>query len=165
MIADPSFILVLAALLLAVIGVYRLIRAWRLRAIEVLSRDQTRLASPRLGLSGRPDRLIRLKNGTIIPVEKKSSKRLYDSHRIQVGAYLLLIEEAYGVRPPYGIVVLGDGRETKVPNTARLRRWTLNVADNVRGQRADPSQPVRVRPTPGQCRSCGVRERCSQRVA
>ena len=165
MIADPTLLLVFAALLLAAIGVYRLIQAWQLRGIEVLSRDQTRLASARLGLSGRPDRLVRLRNGTIIPVEKKSSTRLYDSHRIQVGAYVLLIEEAYGLRPPYGIVVLGDGREAKVPNTARLRRWTLNVADSVRGQRADPSQPARVRPTPGQCRSCGVRELCSQRVA
>ena len=165
MIADPTLMLVFAALLLAAIGIYRLIQAWRLRDIEVLSRDQTRLASTRLGLSGRPDRLIRLKNGTIIPVEKKSSTRLYDSHRIQVGAYLLLVEETYGIRPPYGIVALGDGREAKVSNTAALRRWTLTVADHVRSQRADPSQPVRVRPTPGQCRSCGVRELCSQRVA
>ena len=163
--SDPTPLLVLAALLLALIGVYRLIRAWRLREIEVLSRDQTRLASTSLGLSGRPDRLIRLRNGTIIPKEKKSSKRLYDSHRVQVGAYLLLVEEAYGVRPPYGVVVLGDGREAKVRNTARLRRWTLDVADDIRAQRADASRPARVRPTPGQCRSCGVRDHCTQRAA
>ena len=164
-IADPTLLLILAALLLTMIGIYRLIRAWQLRAIEVLSRDQTRLASRCLGLSGRPDRLIRLKNGAIIPVEMKSSKRLYDSHRIQVGAYLLLVEEAYGVRPPHGIVVLGDGREEKVLNTAALRRWTLDVANHVRCQRADPFQPARVRPTPGQCRSCGLRHHCTQRAA
>ena len=163
--SDPTPLLVLAALLLALIGVYRLIRAWRLREIEVLSRDQTRLASTSLGLSGRPDRLIRLRNGAIIPVEKKSSKRLYDSHRVQVGAYLLLVEEAYGVRPPYGVVVLGDGREAKVQNTARLRRWTLDVADDIRAQRTHASRPARVRPTPGQCRSCGVRDACTQRAA
>ena len=165
MISDPTPLLVLAALLLALIGVYRLIRAWQLREIEVLSRDQTRLASTSLGLSGRPDRLIRLKNGAIIPKEKKSSKRLYDSHRIQIGAYLLLVEEAYDVRPPYGVVVLGDGREAKIKNTARLRRWTLNVADDIRAQRADASRPARVRPTPGQCRSCAVRDHCAQRAA
>ena len=165
MISDPTPLLVLAALLLALIGVYRLIRAWQLREIKVLSRDQTRLASTSLGLSGRPDRLIRLKNGTIIPKEKKSSKRLYDSHRIQVGTYLLLVEEAYDVRPPYGVVVLGDGRETKIKNTARLRRWTLNVADDIRAQRADASRPARVRPTPGKCRSCAVRDHCAQRAA
>lgn len=165
MIVDPTLMLALAALLLTVIGVYRLIRAWQLREIELLSRDQTRLASASLGLSGRPDRLIRLKNGMIIPVEKKSSARLHDSHRVQVGAYLLLIEEAHGVRSPYGVVVLGDGREAKVPNTAQLRRWVLQVADNVRGQRADPSKPARVRPTPGQCRSCSLRDHCMQRAA
>ena len=165
MIADLPLILMITALLLALIGIYRLIRAWRLRAIEVLSRDQTLLSSPSLGLSGRPDRLIRLKNGAVIPVEKKSSKRLYDSHRVQMGAYLFLVEEAYGVRPPFGIMVLGDSRETTIPNTARLRRWTLKIADDIRAQRADASRPARVRAKPGQCRSCAVRDHCTQRVA
>lgn len=163
--ADLPLVLMITALLLALIGIYRLIRAWRLRAIEVLSRDQTLLSSPSLGLSGRPDRLIRLKNGAVIPVEKKSSKRLYDSHRVQMGAYLLLVEEAYGVRPPFGIMVLGDGRETTIANTGRLRRWTLKIADDIRAQRADASRPARVRATPGQCWSCAVRDHCTQRVA
>ena len=104
----PVFLLTLLALLLAIVGVVRLLRAWQLRQTEVLSRDETRLASDGLGLSGRPDRLIRLRNRAIIPREKKSSKRLYDSHRVQVGAYLLLIEEKYGV------VELGDGTKPDV---------------------------------------------------
>lgn len=165
MMSDPTSIFIFAVLLLALIGVYRLIRAWQLREIDVLSRDQKLLSSTSLGLSGRPDRLIRLKNGAIIPKEKKSSKRLYDSHRIQVGAYLLLVEEAYGFRPPYGVVVLGDGREAKIPNTARLRRWTLSVAEDIRAQRADASRLAHVRPTPGKCRSCAVRDHCTQRAA
>ncbi len=165
MMSDPTSILILAAVLLALIVVYRLIRAWQLREIEVLSRDQKLLSSTSLGLSGRPDRLIRLRNGAIVPKEKKSSKRLYDSHRIQVGAYLLLVEETYGVRPPYGVVVLGDDREAKIKNTARLRRWTLNMADGIRAQRLDASRPTRVSPTPGQCRSCAVRDHCTQRAA
>lgn len=97
MMLDLNTIMVSAALLFLIIGVYRLARGWQLRGIEVLSRDQTRLASTRLGLSGRPDRLIRLKNGVVIPQEMKSSKRLYDSHRIQIAAYLILVEEAYGM--------------------------------------------------------------------
>ena len=70
----------------------------------------------------------------------------------------------YGVRPPYGVVVLGNGREAKVQNTARLRRWTLDIADDIRAQWADAMRPARVRPTPGQCRSCGLREHCTQRA-
>jgi len=162
---DPVLLLALLALLLAIVGVVRLVRAWQLRQIEVLSRDETRLASDRLGLSGRPDRLIRLRNGAIIPQEKKSSKQLYDSHRIQIGAYLLLVEDKYGIRPPYGVVELGDGSKTKIPNTRRLRRWTLDVADKIRAQRVDLERPARVRPTPAQCRSCGYRDSCAQRVA
>lgn len=47
--------------------------------------------------------------------------RVYDSHRAQIGAYFLLIEEATVVRPPHEIIMLGDGRRGMVENTADLR--------------------------------------------
>lgn len=159
-----SIILVLVLLLL-VAALYSKSGGDGEREVEVLSRDQTYLRSDRLGLAGRPDRIVRLKNGMIIPKEKKSSKRLYDSHRIQVGAYLLLIEEAYGIRPSHGLVELGDGRVERIDNTEKLQTWTINVAEAIRAQRADPSKAIPVRANPSQCRSCGVRDLCDQRAA
>jgi CRISPR-associated exonuclease Cas4 len=71
-----------------------------------LALDDRALYSARLGLAGRPDRI--LAGG--IPEEWKSARRVHDSHRAQLGAYLLLIEEETGVRPPHGFIVLGDGQ-------------------------------------------------------
>ncbi len=158
-------VIVAALLLLLVIAFYLLRRGASEREVEVISRDQTSLRSERFGLAGRPDRMVRLKNGMIIPKEKKSSKRFYDSHRIQVGAYLLLIEDAYGVRPSHGLVELGDGRIERIENTEKLQQWTLNTAEKIRAQRADPFKVMRVRSRPGQCRTCGVRDVCGQRAA
>lgn len=165
MVFDQTQVLAVAVVMLALIGVYRLVRARQFRIVDVLSRDQTLLSSTTLGLSGRPDRLVRLRNDMVIPYEKKSSKRLHDSHRIQVGAYLLLVEEAYGKRPAYGVLALGDDRSIKIKNTARLRRWTLRVAKEIRAQRADLSRKPRMRPSPNQCRSCSFRDGCEDRAS
>ena len=53
--------------------------------------------------------MLRLGNA-LIPVEQKpSARRLQPSHILQVAAQCLLVEEAYGVRPPYGVVALSGG--------------------------------------------------------
>ena len=48
--------------------------------------DNRTLYSARYGLAGRPDRII---EGNI-PEEWKGSKRVYDSHRAQLGCYFIL---------------------------------------------------------------------------
>src|SRR4051794_21038215 len=75
---------------------------------KTVALDDVTLFSERLKLVGRPDRIVR-QGEWLIPEEWKSSKRVNDGHRLQLGAYFLLIEEEYGVRPPHGVVVLGDG--------------------------------------------------------
>jgi len=57
---------------------------------KTVSLDKVTLTSHRLGLTGRPDRLIKA-DGTIIPGEWKSSRRVWPSHRAQMGCYFLLI--------------------------------------------------------------------------
>jgi hypothetical protein len=64
------------------------------------------LFSERLKLVGRPDRLVR-QGEFVIPEEgKPSAKKVYDGHRLQLGADFLLVEEEFGVRPPFGVVVV-----------------------------------------------------------
>jgi hypothetical protein len=50
------------------------------------------LTSHRLGLTGRPDRLIG-EGGMVIPEEWKSSRSVWPNHRAQLGVYFLLIED------------------------------------------------------------------------
>jgi len=52
------------------------------------------LTSFRLGLTGRPDRLIKA-DGTIIPEEWKSARVLRPWHRAQMGVYFVSVR-----RPP-----------------------------------------------------------------
>lgn len=121
--------------------------------------DDRTLYSRRHGLSGRPDRI--LEGG--IPEEWKSGGRVYDSHRAQIGTYFILIEEETGVAPPYGVISLGSGQKVRIENTAELREWVLDVAEQIREARWRIREEIEVRQPPGKCRACGVREWCGQR--
>lgn len=128
---------------------------------KTVSLDRVTLTSRRLGLNGRPDRLIKT-DGTIIVEEWKSARSVRDSHRAQLGAYFLLVEEVLRIRPMHGCIVLGDGTRERVENTAELRGWVLRVAGQIRAARARVGEPIAVDPRPGQCRPCGLRGHCGQ---
>lgn len=78
-----------------------------LERARVLAADDSRLGartlrSERLGLVARPDRLVRLGNGAVIPVEQKPrARRPYPSHELELGVQLILVEARVGRRPPY----------------------------------------------------------------
>ena len=82
---------------------------------KTVSLDRITLTSHRLGLTGRPDRLIK-KDGTIIVEEWKSSRSVWPNHRAQMGVYFLLIEEELRIRPPHGFIVCGDGTRHRIDN-------------------------------------------------
>ncbi|RUL84606.1 PD-(D/E)XK nuclease family protein [Tautonia sociabilis] len=155
------------AALLAVLGLLCLVLALGARrnrgfeAGETVALDNETLASERLGLIGRPDRVVR-RGRYFIPEEWKSARRLQDSHRLQLGVYLLLVEERYGVRPPHGVVILGDGSRAKVKNTEALRSEVLGIARKIREQRERLREEIRVRPPAWKCRVCGQRRNCAQ---
>jgi CRISPR-associated exonuclease Cas4 len=92
--------------------------------------DNVMLTSRRLGLTGRPDRLVKA-DGTIIPEEWKSSRRVWPSHRAQMGTYFLLIEEELRIRPTHGFIVLGDGTRHRIENTSELRAYVLELSCRV----------------------------------
>ena len=123
-----------------------------------LALDNRTLYSRRFRLSGRPDRII----GGNIPEEWKSGSRVYDSHRVQLGCYFILIEEETGVRPTHGFISLESG-QVRIENTPELRAWVLDVAEQVRAIRRNPDTPIPVNQPPAKCRNCGMREHCEQR--
>jgi CRISPR-associated exonuclease Cas4 len=122
--------------------------------------DGRTLYSPRLGLAGRPDRII--EGG--IPEEWKSSNRVYDSHRAQLGCYLILIEEETGVRPTHGFISLKGADPVSIENTPELRAWVLDIAEQIRAARRQIRQPIPVRQPAAKCRKCGFREGCNQKT-
>jgi CRISPR-associated exonuclease Cas4 len=130
---------------------------------RTVSLDRVTLTSRRLGLTGRPDRLVKAE-GTIIPEEWKSSRsrEIWPNQRAQMGVYFLLIEDQLGIRPPHGFIVLGDGTRHRIENTEELRAWVLGMAGRIRAARAAVAVPIPVHPRPGQCRKCGQRGNCGQ---
>ena len=133
------------------------------RAGRTLSRDDVMLRSERHRLHGRPDRIVRRGKHLIIE-DKKSGRRVYPSHRVQTGVYLLLTEEHYGERPAYAVVVLGNGRRVKVKNTSALRREVLDIVSSIRTAREHASKELLATASPGKCRGCAQRSNCNQRA-
>jgi CRISPR-associated exonuclease Cas4 len=163
----PAVWIALAAFLALLLGLWLMLagrgmrRRWGLGGGKTVSLDRVTLASHRLGLTGRPDRLIK-ENGSIIIEEWKSARRVWPNHRAQMGVYFLLVEEQLRIRPTHGFIVSGDGSRHRVENTDDLRTWVLSLAGQIRAARATVDQPIPVEPQPGQCRSCGQRKNCGQ---
>ncbi len=154
--------LLLALGLLLVLAGSRLRRRRGLSGGRTVALDGITLTSRRLGLTGRPDRIVRT-GGTVVIEEWKSARTVRPHHRAQMGVYFLLAEEEFGVRPAYGVIVAGDGTRHRVENSEELRAWVLTLAGRIRAARADVTRPIPVDPAPGQCRACGQRENCGQR--
>lgn len=154
-------VLALLVGLVLVIGGRGMRRRRGLGGGRTVSLDRVTLTSRRYGLTGRPDRLVRT-DRMVIPEEWKSARVLRPWHRIQLGVYFLLIEDQLGVTPQHGFVVLGDGSRHQIGNTAELRADVLELAGRIQDARTRQSEPIQVRPVPGQCRPCGMREHCGQ---
>jgi CRISPR-associated exonuclease Cas4 len=155
------------AAVLALLGLLLVVLSKRGRGLrglgsgETVALDNVTLYSERLKLIGRPDRIVR-HEGSLIPEEWKSSKKVSHGHRLQLGAYFLLIEEEYGKRPPYGVIVLGDGSRHEVENTEALQMEVLAIAEKIRERRRVINEEVPVRQPAWKCRMCGQRTNCGQ---
>jgi CRISPR-associated exonuclease Cas4 len=156
-----------AALVPGLLGLLLVVVTTRWRALrgfgsgQTVTLDDVTLFSERLRLVGRPDRLVR-EGGHLIPEEWKSAKQVSHGHRLQVGAYFLLIEEVYGERSPFGVVVLGDGSRVQVQNTEELRSEVLSIAEKIRERRRALGDEISVRQPAWKCGRCGQRGNCGQ---
>ena len=155
------------AYLLLLLGVFLVVQSRRGRKARGLGEgktvalDDVTLFSERLQLVGRPDRIVRV-GGRLIPEEWKSSKRVTQGHKLQLATYFLLIEEEYGERPPFGVIVLGDGSRVEVENTEDLQVEVLAIAEKIRERRRLIGEELEVRQPAWKCRVCGQRANCGQ---
>ena len=124
------------------------------------------LRSVKLGISGKPDCLIRTADG-IVPVELKKSKRppapgeVYPSHMIQNLAYGALVEDQMKEFVPYGLVVYAGEQARRVEFTESNRKWLMQTISAVQAARLQ-QEAKRNHNQRGRCSGCGARERCDQ---
>ena len=93
----------------------------------------------------------------LIVEEWKSSPKVWPNHRVQMGAYFLLIDDQLGVKPSYGFIVCGDGTRHQIEKDETLPAWVLELAGQIRAARAAVTVPIPGNPKPDQCCSCGHR--------
>jgi CRISPR-associated exonuclease Cas4 len=148
-----------------VVELYRLSEGRRYGRLETVDLPGTtgRLSSERYRLVGRPDEVRRRPDGRPVPVEWKSRTAPRDgpprSHRVQVSAYCLLLEDATGFSPPYGVLRYGDGSEFVIP-------WDDAARDEVLRIRWAIARPYdgRAAPSRGKCAGCRWRPGCDARA-
>ena len=167
----------LAALLLAA-GVALLLLSRRARAATGLpegrviasdtsgwQRMDAPLVSRRHGLVGKPDYIVE-GGGKVRPVEVKPNRRAetpYLSDVLQLAAYRLLIEDAWGKSPPSGLLRYAD-RTFEVDWTPALREVLIETLGAMRDD-LHAANVDRDHNEAGRCAACGVREHCDQRLA
>jgi CRISPR-associated exonuclease Cas4 len=149
--------------------------AWALRALSERRRDNARgllvavdagrpvtLRSDRYRLVGRPDELRRRRDGRVVPVELKSRSAPGNgparSHAVQLWAYCLLVEEATGVPPPYGVLRYSDS-EFRLRWDAEARRELLAVRSEI-----DRPYDGRATPSRARCARCPWVTGCDARL-
>jgi CRISPR-associated exonuclease Cas4 len=124
------------------------------------------LRSNALGISGKPDCLVRTADGTV-PVELKNSSKppargeVYPNHGIQALAYCALVEDQMKVRVPYALVIYAGQQVRKVMFTEERRQWLLEAIHEVELARARLTAD-RNHEHRGRCVGCGVRANCDQ---
>jgi CRISPR-associated exonuclease Cas4 len=120
------------------------------------------LFSRRYLLTGKPDYLVD-GDGARIPIEVKpnrvaSQPRMSDT--LQLAAYGLLVEEAFGTPPPYGLLKYRD-TVFRVEFTQELRAQLLQVLNEMQGN-LSAEDVARSHGDPDRCRACGYRAECGQ---
>ena len=78
---------------------------------------------------------------------------------MQVAAQCMLVQEVYGVRPPYGLLVLAGGVQERVHFTPALERRLLEAMAAMREMLATDREPGPRWVAP-KCEACGFRETC-----
>lgn len=126
---------------------------------------QRPLYDPHLNLTGKPDYLVRQGRFTI-PVEVKSAPSAhspFENHIFQLAAYCLLVERAFGERPPYGILHYSD-KTYRIEFTPELENALNDLLSDMRAKERLGALP-RSHASPSRCAACGFRSICDQRLS
>ena len=133
---------------------------------DLWQRVPATLVDHQLGLAGKPDYVMKTRQGSLIPVEVKTGHTPdtpYDSHRLQLMAYGLLIQSNYAQAPAYGLLHYPN-KDFRVDFTPELETQLVETLEDIRWIEAQNEAPARSHNSSARCRSCGYRGICDQRI-
>ena len=115
------------------------------------------------GLRERPDQIVIIE-GEFIPVEQKTGripKKPHQSHRLQLLAYISLVETSTGKSPPYGVLRYGEDDVHQV-------FWDQHAKEHLRESIVEVQRLMvegdakRNHEREGKCRNCSRRYACNE---
>ena len=119
------------------------------------------LVDNQTGIRGRPDQIV-IVDGEFIPVEQKTGKvpnKPHKSHKLQLLAYLHLVESTTGIKPPYGVLKYsGDNLHTIEWDDNSKKHLMASVKEIQRLMVNGGAERNHNRP--GKCKSCSRRYAC-----
>jgi CRISPR-associated exonuclease Cas4 len=124
------------------------------------------LMDQQLGLVGKPDYIMKTRQGGLIPVEVKTGHTPdvpYYSHRLQLAAYGRLIQSNYAQPPEFGLLHYPEN-DFRVDFTPELEARLLETLEQIRRIEREHEAPERSHNSSARCRSCGYRGVCDQKM-
>ncbi len=122
------------------------------------------LFSNRYRLVGKPDYIV-LRDRVPIPIEVKPNRTAdapYESDRMQVAAYCLLVEETNARTPPFGVLRYRS-QSFRIDYTPELRAKLLDMLGEMRAC-LDAEDVERSHDSAARCAVCGFSNRCEERL-
>jgi len=121
------------------------------------------LQDTKTGLRGRPDQIIII-DGEFIPVEQKTGrvpKKPHQSHRLQLLAYISLVETNTKKTSPYGVLKYGEEDAHQVFWDKHAKELLHNTIKEVQKLMVEGGAK-RNHEREGKCRNCSRRHACEQ---
>ena len=119
------------------------------------------LSEERTGLRGRPDQIV-IVDGEFIPVEQKTGKipdKPHKSHKMQLLAYIHLVESTTGRTPPYGVLKYGNENLHKIDWNEENKHLLFSAIKEVQRLMVQGGAE-RNHNRKGKCESCSRRYAC-----
>ena len=120
------------------------------------------LIDPVTGLRGRPDQIV-IVDGEFIPVEQKTGKipkRPHASHRMQILAYLHLVEVSTKKSSPYGVLRYGKENLHQIDWTPDAKQELFSAISEIQRLMVEGGAK-RNHERPGKCENCSRRYACA----
>lgn len=126
-------------------------------------KSEYKISSETLGISGKIDR-VEIYEGSLIPVELKSGlppkEGAWESHKVQLAAYALLLEDNFQTNIPEGIVqYIDSGKRVSVFINPFLKDQVKELASSVKALLFS-KEPPSIAENRNKCSSCSLREKC-----
>lgn len=134
---------------------------WNILSPKIKS--EYKISSASLGISGKIDR-IEIYEDSLVPVELKTGsppkEGAWESHKIQLAAYALLLEDTFKTNIPEGIVqYIDSGKRIQVFINPFLKDQVRALASSVRALLSSKELPAIIE-NRNKCSSCSLREKC-----